>query len=50
MRSSDDAVPKEREIKIFQQSSASRPGGLDPPFVNNAAFIMRDSSTSYTIG
>ena len=48
---SDDAVPNERDVRIFLQPSASRPDGPDPPFVSIAAFKMRGSSIiSYTIG
>ena len=47
---SDDDVPNDCNIKIFLQPSALRPDCPDPPFVNNAAFVIRDlSSSSYTI-
>ena len=44
LRKSDDAVPNERDVRIFLQPSASRLDGPDPPFVSIAAFKMRDSS------
>ena len=51
LRNSDDAVPNERDVRIFLQLSALRLDGADPPFVSIAAFKMRDSSiSSYTIG
>ena len=43
---SDNAVSNERDVRIFLQQSASRPDGLDSPFVNIAAFKMRNSSIS----
>ena len=50
LRKWDDAVPNERDIRIFLQPSASRPDGPDPPFISIAAFKMRDSFiSSYTI-
>ena len=41
MSNSDDAVLNERYVKIFLQSSSSRPDGPDPPFVSIAASKMR---------
>ena len=38
---SDDAVPNERDVRIFLQPSASRPDGSKPPFYRIAAFKMR---------
>ena len=41
LRKSDDAVPNERDVRIFLQPSASRPDGSKPPFYRIAAFKMR---------
>ena len=47
----DDAIPNERDNRIFLQPSVSRPDGQDPPFVSIASFKMEDSSiSSYTVG
>ena len=46
LRKLDDAVPNERDVRIFLQPSAQRPGGPDPHFVGIAALKMRDSSIS----
>ena len=46
LRNSDDAVSNEHEFRIFLQLSVSRLDGLDSPFINIAAFIIMDSSTS----
>ena len=37
LRNSDDAVPNERDAKIFFQPQASKPNDPDPPFVSVAA-------------
>ena len=42
LRNSDDAVPNERDVRIFLQLSALRLDGADPPFVSIVAFKMRD--------
>ena len=60
LRKSDDAVPNERNVRIFSTTISVKarwsrstfwPDGPDPPFVSIAAFKMRDwSISSYTIG
>ena len=51
LHNSDDAVPNERDVKIFFQLSTSRPDAPDLPFVSITAFKMKDSSISpYIIG
>ena len=42
LRKSDNAVPNERDIRIFLQPSTSRPDDPDPHFVSTDAFKMRD--------
>ena len=46
VRKSDDAVPKERDFRVFLQVSASTPYGPDLPFVGITAFKMSGSSIS----
>ena len=44
-KSVDDA-PNSREVNILRHPSVSRPDGDDPPFVNIAAFKVKDLSIS----
>ena len=46
LRKSVDDVPNSLEVKILGHSSASRPDGSNPPFVNIAAFKIKDLSIS----
>ena len=44
LRKSVDDAPNSLEVNILRHPSASRPDGADLPFVNIAAFKIKDSS------
>ena len=46
LRKSVDDVPNSLEVNNLRHPSALRPDGPDPPFVNSAAFKIKDSSMS----
>ena len=46
LRKSVDDVPNTLQVKILRHPSASRPDGPDPPFINVAAFNIKDPSIS----